>query len=122
MSRHPECGTCRCRPPLPPLNCSGCEGSEEEVGWMIEVRVITQPGEEGYSEVVMYLCEDCDTQVIDGLKALGFVNHTHGGTAFLQDDTCPGGYANCTDPVANEYGPYVIGNPEYSKMEMGIDY
>lgn len=121
MKRHEECQTCRCVPPLPPLHCSKCNASEEEVGWLIEVRVTTNPGEEGYSEVVMSLCDNCDTAILEGLRALGFLNHDHGGTAFLQDDSCPGGFTGCEDPVAGEHGPYYINNPEYSKFYMGIE-
>lgn len=80
-------------PPEPVLRvCSICGISEGEPDYDIlgDVRVITMEGEEGYSDVTMLLCEENDHlgQITTMLKALGFMDHNHGGTSLLQDENC----------------------------------
>lgn len=97
--------------------CSKCLQAEPDTfdGYLIEVSVITQPDEEGFSYVTMWLCSLCQESILEALMELGFKNHMHGGTAFLQDYDCEAGFSGCTEPRG--YGKYVIGNPFYSEKE-----
>ena len=95
--------------------CSKCRIAEEDTpdNYLSEMSVITQPGEEGFSHVTMWLCGECEGPILKGLMDLGFKNHMHGGTAFLQDHECEAGYDSCQEPRG--YGEYVVGNPFYSE-------
>jgi hypothetical protein len=92
----------------PELHCSKCGilESDTEFNSLLDFEVITRNSEEGFSDVLMWLCDDCAQPMITALKDLGFKNHDHGGTAFLQDDDCPDGYEKCKKQP--EYGVYVV--------------
>jgi hypothetical protein len=99
----------------PPRVCSKCSINEDDArdGYLSEMSVITQPGEEGFSHVTMWLCGECEGPILKAVMDLGFKNHMHGGTAFLQDHECEAGYDSCQEPRG--YGEYVVGNPFYSE-------
>lgn len=88
---------------FPDTNCSKCGKTEEENSWgrMIDIRVITSEGEEGFADITMYLCDECFTPIQEGLMALGFKDHRHGSTDFLEDMECPG-WGKC--PTPTKYG------------------
>lgn len=99
-----------------PLRCSKCNNIDED-DYLCEVTAVTQPGEEGYSEVTLLLCQSCLIPVLDGLRALGFVNHHHGSTDFLSDDdNCS--YDSCVTPTGHKV--IVPGggfsNPEHKRL------
>lgn len=88
--------------------CSRCGMAEEDTEWgkFFWVEVITEPGEEGFADIVQLLCERCWNVVIEVIKDLGFVGHHHGGIDFLEADCGPGAYHTC--PIPNEQGQYFV--------------
>jgi hypothetical protein len=92
-------------PPEPPPErfCSRCGLSEDETDWLVllDITVKTCIGEEGFSAVENLYCDECFSDVCDGLMALGFVSHRHGTTSSLEDMDCPGAenYGTCPNPT-----------------------
>lgn len=81
--------------PPPERRCSRCGATEDdtdEMEWpgLIDVRVVTAEGEEGYGDVTQLLCANCFPTVQGALHELGFKHHHHGGANFLEDEGCPG--------------------------------
>lgn len=106
--------------PIPlPTFCSQCGVKEEESvdGFLFHFQVITQPGEEGYSDVTQLLCGDCLEPIRVGLIALGFKAHHHGSTDFLADPFCTGDQGISPCPSPHGYGPIVVGNPHLNKCD-----
>lgn len=99
-------------PPAEPEEnrCSVCgiPESEAEYERLIDARVITADGEEGFADVVQLLCEDHAQAMFVGLMALGFKDHRHGGANFLEDRECPGARSMDACPTPSEYGEYVV--------------
>ena len=81
--------------------CSICG---EDQGYTLSyVTVLMNPGEEGYAEVTMALCDDHSYEVAVRLQALGFQSHNHHGTNPLASDEC-----EYPCPLEAEYGPELI--------------
>lgn len=84
----------------------GCGVLFEDEGYLIDITVLTSPGEEGYAEVTQQLCQHHYEEIAPKLMALGFKSHNHHGTNLLDaEDEC-GGYGKCPHPV--EYGPELV--------------
>lgn len=94
--------TCRCCgqavevPDPPELRCSQCGRIDEEtyeLEWsgLIDIRVMTAEGEEGYDDLTQLLCAECWGPVLAAIQGAGFRHHRHGGIRFLEDVDCPGG-------------------------------
>lgn len=93
----------------PVRRCSRCGNSEDDqTGSLTDVRVTIANGEEGYAEIVQLVCDECLDDVSDGLRALGFSDHRHGGINFLEDGSCPGVRDMNACPTPSEYGPQLV--------------
>lgn len=105
-------------PPPPKRHCSLCGIDEEDTdyGMLVDFTVVCANGEEGYSNITQLVCDDngCLSVMQKALMTIGFRNHEHGGTCFLQDESCPGGWQNC--PTPTEYGNVIVDHnwPEYN--------
>lgn len=100
--------------------CSRCGKTDDDtmdLEWpgLIDVRVITAEGEEGYDDVTQLLCADCFPGVMDAIQGAGFKHHSHGGIRYLDDQRCPGaGHViggECPSPSEHDPhdGTYVVG-------------
>lgn len=69
--------------------CSNC-GEPDPHDLLTEIYIYVAPGEEGDSQQMRQLCEECADRIIDFLVANGFASHRHGGINLLEDTTCPG--------------------------------
>lgn len=85
---------------------SDCEGSFDDLGYLIDVTVLTSPGEEGYAEVTQWFCQDHYEEIVPKLMALGFKSHNHHGTNLFDAEKDCGGYGRCLHPV--DYGPELV--------------
>lgn len=85
---------------------SGCGVTFEDQGYLIDITVITSPGEEGFAEVTQWFCQDHYDSIVPKLMALGFKSHNHHGTNLLDAEADCGGYDKCPHPV--EYGPELV--------------
>lgn len=99
--------------------CSVCGRPDEdtdELEWpgFIDVRVITADGEEGFADITQLLCAEHFTEVQAALLALGFRDHRHGSTNFLEDMDCPG-WGKC--PTPTEYGEVTV-SPDWPKPKV----
>lgn len=99
-------------PDEPERRCSVCGMVESATDFesLVDVRVVVANGEEGFADITQLLCDDHLPGILDGLVALGFVDHRHGGINFLEDPSCPGyrgGREAC--PTPSEYGEYIVG-------------
>lgn len=80
----------------PPQNhCHWCGKSDDDneddgFGPLVDFQVLVADGEEGYSRVLRYACQDHHEWLADQLVELGFGIHAHGGICFLEDQRCPG--------------------------------
>lgn len=89
--------------------CYVCGYSEDEGAQLTDITVIAADGEEGHSDITMYVCENDLANKLDGLAALGFVNHQHGSTTLLEDESCAG-FADMTKcPRPTHYGKVFLG-------------
>lgn len=72
--------------------CSDCGilQSDTDYGVLNDIRVVVSDGEEGYSNVLRFYCEDCFVHVLEVLVFTGFKTHVHGGICHLEDFECPG--------------------------------
>ena len=84
----------------------GCGVTFEDLGYLIDITVVTSPGEEGYAEVTQWFCQGHYEEVASILRALGFASHNHHGTNLLDAEDDCGGYGRCAHPV--EYGPELV--------------
>lgn len=83
----------------------GCGISFDDLGYLIDITVVTSPGEEGYAEVTQWFCQTHYEYMRNQLLSLGFGSHNHHGTNLLDaEDEC-GGWT-CPHPV--EYGPELV--------------
>lgn len=82
--------------------CSKCgiSESDSDIGYLIPIEVIVNPGEEGHSQVRMFLCNEDAIPILDTITKLGFVMHHHGSTCLLEDEDCIGAkeYGICPTP------------------------
>lgn len=92
------------------LRCARC-GMSEDAQHLVDVRVVTHEGEEGFADVTMLLCEDHLDGVIEVIVRLGFTDHRHGGADFLEDRHCPGYEDPPACPTPSEYGPVTVVGP-----------
>jgi hypothetical protein len=81
--------------PPPDNECFRCgmtdsENEDNGYGGLIDFRVITSEGEEGYANELRFVCQDHFEELSEALIDLGFGSHRHGGINFLEDDKCPG--------------------------------
>lgn len=90
-------------PPRIPNKCVTC-GMSEDDDYLIAIRVLTNPGEEGHADETRYFCDEHLIAALAILAALGFKNHRHGGINFLEDQECPGRdrSADCPSPTDEE--------------------
>jgi hypothetical protein len=84
----------------------GCGVGFDDLGYLIDVTVLTSPGEEGYAEVTQWFCQEHYEEMAPKLMALGFASHNHHGTNLLDAEAECGGYGRCPHPV--EYGPELV--------------
>lgn len=66
-----------------------CEERGGTKGYFTEVEVTVAPGEEGFSNIKSYLCEECLVDFTDAMQKLNFVIHAHGGICYLEAEDCP---------------------------------
>lgn len=85
---------------------TGCTTGFDDLGYLIDVTVLTSPGEEGYAEVTQWFCQEHYEEIAPKLMALGFKSHSHHGTNLLDAEDDCGGYGKCPHPV--EYGPELV--------------
>lgn len=89
-------------PPPPPVHhCAVCGKTDEDnyddgFGPLVDFRLVVSDGEEGFSDVTRYFCQEHMVKVADALVELGLGSHHHGSTTFVEADTeeC-GGYGEC---------------------------
>lgn len=84
----------------------GCGVTQEDLGYLIYITVLTNPGNEGYAEVTQALCQQHYEKAADVLMELGFKSHNHHGTNLLDAEAECGGYGKCPHPA--EYGPELV--------------
>lgn len=82
-------------PPPPPISCVRCGREiDRTLDYYTDVRVEIARNEEGYANVLRYVCSDgespCLEEMQNALQDLGFVLHYHGGINFLEPMECPG--------------------------------
>lgn len=87
-------------PPKPVRHCANCGVAEDKDNYgfplLIDVRVEVHDGEEGWSDVTRFYCDECIGKVADTLSGLGLGSHHHGSTTFVEADTrACGGYGTC---------------------------
>lgn len=87
-----------------------CGIGYNDLGYLIDITVLTSPGEEGYAEVTQHFCQSHYEEIAAKLMALGFVSHNHHGTNNLDDENACGGFGKCKHPI--EYGPELVVNQE----------
>lgn len=76
---------------------TGDENSETFGGWLIEVTLQVDVGEEGGSEVTRFYCDEHVDDVRNAVLPLGLGSHRHGSTTLIEADTSVcGGYGTCT--------------------------
>lgn len=74
--------------------CSNC-GEPDPSDLLTEIDIYVAPGDEGESQQMRQLCEECADRVIDFLVTNGFASHRHGGINLLEDTACPGAMGVC---------------------------
>jgi hypothetical protein len=97
-------------PPLPVAHCALCGLTEEENRkWygsgLVPVELIVNSGEEGFSDVKRFYCDEHIDDVRNAVLMLGLGSHRHGSTTFIEaDPTICGGYGKCKffDPEHTE--------------------
>lgn len=98
----------------PPRFCSICGVAEDEAvyGTLIDAQTIVADGEEGFADITLLLCDECAVPVFNGLVALGFKDHRHGGANHLEDTECPG-YRGGECPTPSDWSnrSYVVPPP-----------
>lgn len=81
--------------PPPDNTCHWCgksdtENEDDGYGPCVDITVITANGEEGFAQVTRYACFEHLEEIAEALIALGFGQHRHGGSNFLEPRSCPG--------------------------------
>jgi hypothetical protein len=95
--------------PAPDNTCYICGRSDTDniqEGWgpCVDVTVVVANGEEGYSRITKFVCNDHLVELTDKFAAMGFVSHHHGSTTLLEDRDCPGYAVYGTCPTPKGYG------------------
>lgn len=84
--------------------CTDSDNWDNGFGPCVDVCVMIANGEEGFSHISKYVCNDHLIEIVDAFKALGFRSHHHGSTTLLEDDQCPGYTDWLTCPTPKGYG------------------
>lgn len=91
--------------PDPADACSVC-GTTEDMH-LVPITVTVAPGEEGYAQITMLLCDQHLSIKMLQLLNLGFMDHNHGGIDYLEDLNCPG-RINMNDCPTPTNGPVLL--------------
>jgi hypothetical protein len=75
--------------------CHWCGKSDDDnyddgYGGLVDFHLEVSVGEEGYSNIVRYACQEHLVWLADEFNKLGFYNHYHGSTTFIEALDCPG--------------------------------
>jgi hypothetical protein len=104
--------------PLPVAHCAICGIGEDENreiygGPLIPVQLLVNTGEEGFSDVKRFYCDEHIDDVRNAVLPLGLGSHRHGSTTIVESDpSVCGGYGKCPhfDPES-EYGEVYYDGP-----------
>jgi hypothetical protein len=99
--------------PPPDHTCDWCGKTDTEnladgFGPLVDVTVMVANGEEGFSHLLKYACQEHLEWLTDEFAKLGFVSHHHGSTTLLEDRTCPGYHTYGACPTPKGYGEEAI--------------